>query len=141
MHGKHHKQSRPLQVGHYHCFSAGFTHLQAQICLQGHSSATYSVWLIGNDNCYILHFQQRGNLVSASVNTYCISRVLCALHQQLLKRPLHVVAMNLRCILTFTVIVINSKKKWSISQNCKMLMRNVNWYLKEPGCFINEKND
>lgn len=38
-----------------------------KICLQGQSPATYSIWVIGNDNCYILHFQQKANLVSGSV--------------------------------------------------------------------------
>lgn len=52
---------------------AGFTRLRHKICLQGQSPATYSVWVIGNDNCYILNFQQRGNSVP------CFSKYL--LHQ------------------------------------------------------------
>lgn len=36
-------------------------------CSQGQPPSTYSVWVIGNDNCYIFHSQRGGNLVSASV--------------------------------------------------------------------------
>lgn len=60
-------KGRPLQAVHYRCFWLVSHVFRHKICLQGQSPATYSVWVIGNDNCYILHLQQRGNLVSASV--------------------------------------------------------------------------
>lgn len=106
-----------------------------KICLQGHSSATYSVWLIGNDNCYILHFQQRGNFLVL----LCFTKYL--LHQQGPLRFTSAAAQTTSTcccneftlhtapngsqwksweeILTFTVIAINSEKQ-SISQICKM---------------------
>lgn len=59
------RDSAPQTVHYGWCslFSHIFRH---KICLQGQSPATYSDSVIGNDICYILHFQQIQNLVSVS---------------------------------------------------------------------------